>query len=114
MNRHTGAALGELEHICQSVADVLTTRPGTRVMRRDYGSQLPELLDQPGNATTQLLCYAAIATALMRWEPRLRLGRVQLVAMGLDGRFELSLEATLVRSDEPADLRIPLLLGATP
>lgn len=112
MNRHTGAALGELEHIRQSVADVLTTRLGTRVMRRDYGSQLPELIDQPGHAGTLLLAYAAIAMSLLRWEPRLRLHRVQLAEASLAGRYVLHLDATLVDSNQAQSLRIPLELGA--
>ena len=54
MNRETGAALGLVEHIAQSITDILTTRIGTRVMRREYGSLLPELVDQPFNDLTRL------------------------------------------------------------
>ena len=45
MNRETGAAISTVEHIGQSIRDILTTRLGTRVMRREYGSLLPELVD---------------------------------------------------------------------
>ena len=71
MNRATGKALGdEVEHIRQSVTDILTTPIGSRVKRRDYGSLLPELIDQPFNGITQLRMFGAVAVALMRWEPR--------------------------------------------
>ncbi|MNP17787.1 Lysozyme [compost metagenome] len=63
MNRETGRPIALLDHIRQSVADILTTRIGTRVMRREYGSQLPDLIDQPFNAATRLLAYAAITSA---------------------------------------------------
>lgn len=112
MNRYTGGAISTLEHIRQSIGDILTTRIGTRVMRREYGSQLVDLIDQPANATTRLLAYAAIAMALMRWEPRIRISKVQITDVTLAGQFELTLEATLVDTNEEHSLSIPLRLGA--
>ena len=78
MNRNTGRAISEMEHLQQSVADILTTPIGTRVMRRDYGSQVPMLVDQPDNRITQLRLLSAAASALMRWEPRLALSNVTI------------------------------------
>ena len=40
MARTTGAALDGLEHIKQSVLDILSTPVGTRAGRREYGSGL--------------------------------------------------------------------------
>lgn len=77
MDRTTGKSLQGVDHLRQSIADILTTPIGSRLMRRDYGSELPDLLDQPVNGTTQIRLYAATATALMRWEPRLRLQSVR-------------------------------------
>lgn len=113
MNRLTGSTITEVEHISQSIADILGTRLGTRVMRREYGSQLVDLIDQPGNDVTRLLCYAAITIALMRWEPRIRLSRVQLDAGTMAGQFVLTIEATRVDSNEPLSLTIPLRMGAS-
>lgn len=112
MNRHTGSTITELEHISQSIGDILTTRLGTRVMRREYGSLLVDLIDQPGNDTTRLLCYAAITIALMRWEPRIRLSRVHLDAGTMAGQFVLTIEATRIDTNEPMSLSIPLRMGA--
>ncbi|MBD9483905.1 GPW/gp25 family protein [Pseudomonas sp. PDM14] len=112
MNRHTGGTITTLAHISQSVGDILTTRIGTRLMRREYGSQLVDLLDQPGNQTTRLLCYAAIAMALLRWEPRIRVGRIQLASATLAGQFELALDFSIVDTNEQQSLRIPLSMGA--
>ncbi len=47
MNAATGRNLTGLDHLHQSIADILSTPIGTRVMRRDYGSRLPELIDAP-------------------------------------------------------------------
>jgi phage baseplate assembly protein W len=94
MNRHTGTALSGMAHLRQSVTDILTTAIGSRVMRREYGSLLPELLDHPDNPATQVRLFAAIAGALMRWEPRLRLQQLHYtrtepgrVTITLDGLY---------------------------
>lgn len=78
MARDSGRALGDINHLRQSIADILTTPIGSRVMRRDYGSELPALIDQPDNGATRVRVYAATASALMRWEPRLLLSSVRI------------------------------------
>ena len=78
MDRTTGRALNELAHLRQSVGDILTTPIGTRVMRHEYGSQVPMLVDQPDNRITQLRLLSATASALMRWEPRLALSQINI------------------------------------
>jgi len=64
------------------VRDILTTPIGTRVMRRDYGSRLMELVDAPLTPATLTEIYAAAAEALGRWEPRLRVERIRASAAG--------------------------------
>ena len=76
MNRTTGAAISGLEHLRQSVGDILSTPIGSRVMRREYGSLVPELIDHPDNNASQVRLFSAVARALLRWEPRFRLTRV--------------------------------------
>ncbi len=93
MSRHTGRTIGDDAHLAQSIADILTTPVGSRVMRRDYGSRLPDLIDAPMNGETLIDVFAATADALDRWEPRIVLTRVQVteasagvVELQLDGR----------------------------
>lgn len=78
MNARTGAPIDGDAWLAQAMADILLTPIGSRVMRRDYGSLLPALIDQPLNAATLLQLYAATAGALGRWLPQLRLTRCQL------------------------------------
>lgn len=110
MNRTTGARIDGLEHIAQSIADILTTPLGSRVMRRDYGSLLPELVDQPQNAATVVRLYAATASALMRWEPRLRISSLGLRASG--STMELSIDGEVAGTGQ-VTLHVPLMLGGT-
>lgn len=86
----TGKRLGGLQHLRQSISDILRTPIGSRVMRRRYGSRLFRLIDAPMNRTTLLDLYAATAEALDEWEPRFKLEQVQAVA-AQPGRVELDL-----------------------
>lgn len=113
MNAITGKAIEGLAHLRQSIADILTTPIGSRVMRRDYGSLLPELIDQPLNGATVVQVYAATAIALMRWEPRLRLHRVQLSSSAA-GAASIEIEGTRtdIASNERTRITIPLRASA--
>lgn len=77
MNRRTGKKLEGFDHLRQSIMDILGTRRGTRVMRRDYGSDLAGLVDRPMNAALITAVYAETAGALQRWEPRLLIRRIE-------------------------------------
>lgn len=92
MDRTTGRRIAGIDHVRQSVADILTTPLGSRLERRNYGSLLPSLIDQPDNAHTRLRCYAAIASALMKWEPRLRVTRVGMTAGDRPGQATVDLQ----------------------
>jgi len=70
INRRNGQTINSLEHLKQSLHDILTTPIGSRVMRRDYGSVLPFLADQPMNARTLMQMRAAIVHCLSKWERR--------------------------------------------
>ncbi|MGN6655719.1 MAG: GPW/gp25 family protein [Rhodanobacter sp.] len=110
----TGAALDGVQHLAQSIGCILTTPVGSRVMRRDFGSLLPQLVDQPYNAATRIRLFAATASALMRWEPRLRLTRVAIAQAGSPGAVDVTIEG--VRTDtpsaQPTTLTVPLQLSA--
>lgn len=75
----TGKSLSGIEHLRQSIRDIISTPLGSRVMRRDYGSELFRLVDAPLNRGTLLRLYAATAAAIARWEPRFRVSRVLAV-----------------------------------
>jgi phage baseplate assembly protein W len=91
MHRQTGKSLGGIAHLKQSIIDILLTPIGSRVMRRDYGSNLFELIDAPMNAKTIMDIVAATAEALDKWEPRIKVERVELNAGAASGRIELTL-----------------------
>lgn len=110
MNKNTGLALGDRDHLRQSIADILLTPIGSRVMRREYGSLVPELIDKPDNRKTEIRLYAAVAGALMRWEPRIRISSIAFAReSGRPGRVVVKL-AGEVAGDRRAPLSMQLAL----
>jgi hypothetical protein len=93
MKATTGRALGGINHLRQSIRDILLTPKGTRVMLREYGSDLYKLIDRPLTPETIVDIYAATIGALGDWEPRLKVKSVS-VAQPAAGHIELALVAT--------------------
>ena len=97
MDSSTGKGLAGLDHLRQSVRDILTTPIGSRVMRRDYGSGLHALVDAPMNRATIVEIMAATATALRKWEPRIKVETVRVDKVE-EGKLEVSLTARYLPS----------------
>ena len=53
-----------------SIRMVLSTAPGERLMRPEFGCRIWELMFEPINATTLGLMGVAVREALGQWEPR--------------------------------------------
>jgi phage baseplate assembly protein W len=105
MDAKTGRRISGIDHLYQSIPDILLTPIGTRIERRPYGSYVPELIDQPLNGVTITRLYAATAHALLLWEPRIRLSNVQL-QVEMDGSAYLDLEGTANGKD--IQIRVPV------
>jgi phage baseplate assembly protein W len=114
MNAMTGRAIADLDHLYQSIGKILSTPLASCVQRRQFGSDLFSQLDAPNNGAARTRLYAAIATALMRWEPRLVLTRVQLTIdedTGTDtyaGTQVIDIEGYTTESGDSVRSSIPL------
>jgi uncharacterized protein len=113
MNASTGRAISGLAHLYQSIAKILTTPIGTRIARRSFGAELFDLIDAPNNDTTRVQLYAATATALMRWEPRLTLTRVGLSSTTADGQTVIDIEGYTTETGDAVSTSVNLTTGAT-
>ena len=87
---HVAMVAGEAA-IRQSIILLLTTTPGERVMRPDYGCPLHRLMFQPNDATTAGLAIHYVRQSLLRFE-----ARIDIVA--------LDAAAAPLREDEDAAL----------
>jgi hypothetical protein len=70
---HTGgiALADESESVRQAILLLLSTIPGERVMRSQYGCDLFRLVFSPNDDTTAGLAIHYVRQALDRWEPRI-------------------------------------------
>jgi len=90
LSRVRGSRLSGVEHLRQSILDILTTYPGERIMRPEYGSRIRDLIDRPVNAQWLADLYFEVAYAIERWEPRVRVLRVA-ASVPQPGRVTLDL-----------------------
>lgn len=90
MDKNNGTVLSEIDHIRQSIQDILITPVGSRVMRRNYGSHLFELIDEPLNHQTFLKLSVLSVQAIEQWEQRVKVHKAQVEV--LNNKVCLTLE----------------------
>ncbi|MDY0922644.1 GPW/gp25 family protein [Leclercia sp. CFBP8987] len=90
MNQSSGRAITDTDHLRQSVRDILLTPQGSRIARREYGSLLSALIDQPQNPALRLQIMSAVYVALSRWEPRITLDSIT-ISSSFDGSMVVEL-----------------------
>ncbi len=105
MSRNDGQAIADTDHLRQSVRDILMTPQDSRLARREYGSLLSALIDQPQNPALRLQVMSAVYVALSRWEPRLTLDSITI-----NGNFDGSMVVELTghrNNGAPVSLSVP-------
>ncbi|EJO1046340.1 GPW/gp25 family protein [Salmonella enterica] len=108
MSRNDRQALADTDHLRQSVRDILLTPQGSRIARREYGSLLSALIDQPQNPALRLQIMSAVYVALNRWEPRLTLDSITI-----NGNFDGSMVVELTgHSNNGAPVSLSISTGA--
>lgn len=103
MDANTGRPLSGTAHLYQSVRDIMRTRIGTRVCRRDYGSRIPEYIDRPIGPAAILDIVSAATEAIDKWEPRLKVDTVTVDSIS-EGSLTISLKAILVENGKEITL----------
>ncbi|MBU6141414.1 MAG: GPW/gp25 family protein [Proteobacteria bacterium] len=99
MNINTGKPISEIAHIKQSIANILSTPLGSRVMRRDFGSRLFERIDQPINGDLIAEIYSDIVEVISTWEPRFEVEQVILQSID-KGKIIIDLEGSYVKDGQ--------------
>lgn len=105
MNRLNGKPLTGLDHIKQSITDILTTPIGSRIMLPEYGSRLFQLIDAPISSGLVLDVKSAVIEAIHKWEPRVRVISVEILSAS---PIEFSLELILIDSGATTQLQVTL------
>ncbi|AAO71764.1 baseplate assembly protein [Salmonella enterica] len=108
MSRNDGQVIADTDHLRQSVRDILLTPQGSRLARREYGSLLSALIDQPQNPALRLQIMSAVYVALNRWEPRLTLDSITI-----NGNFDGSMVVELTgQRNNGAPVSLSVTTGA--
>ena len=105
MSNQNGGYLNDLEHLKQSIVDILTTPIGSRVICRDYGSTLFQLTDHPVNRDLFPKIYAAVADAIDKWEPRFKVEKITIDSIK-EGHITLSLVGHYLITQQKISLEV--------
>lgn len=89
LDRETMRPIGEWDHVLQSIGMILSTPLRSRVMRREFGSELSDLIGRPMTPQIVLAVYAASALATAQWEPRFTLTGVEMGQATAEGRLSM-------------------------
>jgi hypothetical protein len=113
MNAVTGLRITGRDHLAQSISKILQTPIATRVRRRTFGAKAADMIDTPTNGAAILQLYAAAATALMLWEPRLRVRSMSVeVDPDRPGRVVLNINGEADTGDRIEDVSVATTLSA--
>lgn len=102
VNLDTGTNLDGMEHLKRCIRKTLITPIGSRVMRRDYGSELFELLDKNITPSLKMKIFAKVVDALRKWEPRVEVKQVFVKQASDDAHsLNISLDAIYLPEGRP-------------
>jgi phage baseplate assembly protein W len=109
-NRRLSLVNGDAS-VRQAILILLTTRPGERVMRPEYGCALHTLAFSPNDDTTAGLAIHYVRQALERWEPRVQILHLEA------GRhpdqvevLDVALQYRVLASNQVERLSVPVAL----
>lgn len=107
LSARDGRSLDGADHLRQSILDILSTYPGERIMRPEYGSRVRDLIDRPVTAQWLADLYFTVAQAIARWEPRVRVLRVA-AEMPRPGHVTLDLTLRIGADSQPQTMHVAL------
>ena len=95
----------------QSLLLLISTVPGERVMRPDYGCNLHRLVFSPNDETTAGLAMFYVRQAVEQWEPRVEIVRVDAHAHpDLAEHLAIQLDYRVVATQREDRLVVPVAL----
>lgn len=99
--------LAEREEIAQAVRMILTTRPGERPLRPEFGTNLDRFAFESMNTTTRNLIRREVTSSLLEWEPRITGVEVEL-HWGTRGELLANVSYELASGGQGGQVDVPL------
>jgi phage baseplate assembly protein W len=94
-----------------NVIHLLLTAVGQRVMRRDYGGGLGQLLHDPNNDALRAIVQYQVAKAIGTYEPRVLVQSVNVTRDELQGGLTIGVTFTVRRTRQVQQVSVPLGVG---
>jgi uncharacterized protein len=103
------------EKVRQSVRTILSTVKGERVMRPDFGCDIHAFVFTAMDSASLTLIKSAVREALVRWEPRIDVTEVSVVAEArAEGQLSIAIAYTIRITNVKANLVYPFYLQREP
>ena len=113
VNPQGGIALASGERdVAQAIRVILSTAPGERVMRPEFGCRIHELVFAPQDAATESLVVYYVEEALAQWEPRIDVQEVDVSAdPGRDGALLVEIKYRVKDTHDERSIVYPFFLS---
>jgi phage baseplate assembly protein W len=98
------------DKVRQSIALILETEPGERLMRPEFGCGLRRYLMKPNTSATRALIAHDVEQALRRFEPRIALKSVRVEPGDDPALVVIDIAYAHVRDGSPGNLVYPFYL----
>lgn len=109
-NAGTLAIAEGAEKVRQSIALILDTEPGERIMRPAFGCGLRRYLMKSNTVAIRALIQHDVSRALARWEPRIQLTSVTVTPGDDPSLVVIAIAYLHVRDGRPGNLVYPFYL----
>ncbi|MBV1702625.1 MAG: GPW/gp25 family protein [Hyphomicrobiales bacterium] len=113
IHRVTGEVLTGWAHCAQSIGIILTTAIGSLIMARDFGADVPSLIDAPASARVVLALMSATAQALAKDEPGFKLTKVQILSLDGTGLAQFTLAGVFYPNGHLGDYSVSSQVSAS-
>lgn len=100
-------------HVLDSVRQILGTRIGERVMRRDFGSRIHDLVFMPLDDLTATLAVQAVVDDLTKWEPRIIIDmqNVEILVNPREAKLTISMVIEFITTNTTGNFVFPFFLN---
>jgi len=101
------ALAGGARKLEQSIRLILTTYPGERPMRPEFGSLLRDFVFRPSSLDNSAELSYEVRRSLERWEPRIAVERVDTHPSWRDGVLDIGIHYTVLATNDRRNLVVP-------
>jgi len=110
-SNHRVASASGAAKLKENIIHILLTSVGERVMRRDYGGGMRDLVHDPNNDVLRALAQHQISKSIGQWEPRVQLREVAVRQE--EGTLVAEVHYVIRETGQPDNLIANLELGGT-